>query len=90
MGQSRGITEDANVRRVVKKNVRRPEVPSSWKDAMSSLWQSPPCTEYIWKREFKLPWREAGPLNHHDDIVDSDQSVVNKQLSLSARRTGDV
>jgi len=20
-----------------------------------------------WKREFKLPWREAGPLNHHDD-----------------------
>jgi len=26
-----------------------------------------------WKREFKLPWREAGPLNHHDDIVDSDQ-----------------
>ena len=24
-------------------------------------------------REFKLPWREAGPINHHDDIVDSDQ-----------------
>ena len=21
----------------------------------------------IWKREFKLPWREAGPPNHHDD-----------------------
>jgi len=21
----------------------------------------------------KLPWREAGPLNHHDDKVDSDQ-----------------
>ena len=20
-----------------------------------------------WKREFKLPWREAGPPNHHDD-----------------------
>ena len=22
--------------------------------------------------EFKLPWREAGPPNHHDDKVDSD------------------
>ena len=22
---------------------------------------------------FKLPWREAGPPNHHDDKVDSDQ-----------------
>ena len=26
-----------------------------------------------WKRELKLPWREAGPPNHHDDKVDSDQ-----------------
>jgi len=25
------------------------------------------------ERDFKLPWREAGPLNHHDDLVDSDQ-----------------
>ena len=25
------------------------------------------------RREFKLPWREAGPPNHHDDTVDSDQ-----------------
>ena len=33
--------------------------------------------------EFKLSWREAGPLNQHDDIVDSDQYVVNKELSLS-------
>ena len=24
-------------------------------------------------KEFKLPWREAGPPNHHDDKVDSDQ-----------------
>ena len=24
-------------------------------------------------REFKLPWREAGPPNHHDDKVDLDQ-----------------
>jgi len=26
-----------------------------------------------WKREFNLPWREAGPPHHHDDTVDSDQ-----------------
>jgi len=26
-----------------------------------------------WKREFKLPWREAGPPNHHDDKVVPDQ-----------------
>ena len=26
-----------------------------------------------WKREFTLPWREAGPPSHHDDNVDSDQ-----------------
>ena len=26
-----------------------------------------------WEREFKLPWREAGPPNHHDDKVDSDE-----------------
>ena len=26
-----------------------------------------------WKRGFKLPWREAGPPNHHDGKVDSDR-----------------
>ena len=36
-------------------------------------------------REFELPWREAGPPNHHDDKVDSDQWVVKKELSLSPR-----
>jgi len=25
------------------------------------------------QREFNLPWHEAGPPNHHDDKVDSDQ-----------------
>ena len=25
-----------------------------------------------WEREFKLPWRKAGPPNHLDDIVNSD------------------
>jgi len=35
-----------------------------------------------WKREFNLPWREAGPPNHLDDKVDSDQYVVNKEISL--------
>ena len=34
-----------------------------------------------WKREFKLPWSEAGPPNHLDDEADSEQ-VVNKKLSL--------
>ena len=30
----------------------------------------------VWvEREFKLPWREAGPPNHHDDAVGSDQWV---------------
>ena len=36
-----------------------------------------------WKREFKLPWREAGPPNHLDDVVDADQLVVDKELALS-------
>jgi len=26
-----------------------------------------------WKMEFKIPWRQADPPNHHDDRVDSDQ-----------------
>jgi hypothetical protein len=26
-----------------------------------------------WRRQFKLPWREAGPPNHLDDKVDVDQ-----------------
>ena len=29
--------------------------------------------EATWNREFKLPWREAGPPNHLDDTADSDQ-----------------
>jgi len=32
----------------------------------------------------KLPWREAGPPNHPNDQVDSEQQVVNKELSLSS------
>ena len=35
-----------------------------------------------WKREFKVPWREAGPPNHLDDKVDSNQKVVDTELSL--------
>ena len=35
-----------------------------------------------WKREFKLPWREAGSSNHLDDKVDLDQLFVTKELSL--------
>jgi len=37
-----------------------------------------------WQREFKLPWREAGQPIHHDDEVDSDRKIVDKELSLSA------
>jgi len=37
-----------------------------------------------WKREFKLPWREADSPDHHDVMVDWDQYVVNEELSLSA------
>ena len=33
-------------------------------------------------RNFKLRWRAAGPPNHLDDKVDSDQAVVNKELFL--------
>ena len=51
----------------------------------------------LWKRVFKsdtrprkvdirlpgkLPWREASPPNHHDDRVDSDQKVINKEVSI--------
>ena len=35
-----------------------------------------------WKREFKLPCREAGPPNHHDDKVDLKQYIVNEEHSL--------
>ena len=35
-----------------------------------------------WKKEFKLPWREAGPPNIHDDEVDMDERDVDTELSL--------
>ena len=35
-----------------------------------------------WKREFELPWCEAGPPNHHDDEVNSDPRLsINNSLS---------
>ena len=40
-----------------------------------------------WEGKVKIPWREAGPPNYHDDEVDSDRQVVNKELSLSLLRT---
>ena len=30
----------------------------------------------VWHSTFKPPWREAGPPNHDDDKVDSDQYLV--------------
>jgi len=37
---------------------------------------------------FKLPWREAGPPNHHDDKVDSDLSVASAPWLISASGVG--
>jgi hypothetical protein len=36
------------------------------------------------KVDMRLPRRDAFPSNHLDDIVDLDQEVVNKELSLWA------
>ena len=49
--------------------------------ATGRTWSEGRC-KATWKREFNLPSREAGPPDHHDDRVDSDQLVVNKELSL--------
>ena len=46
-------------------------------------WQWEGRCKATWKREFKLPWREARPPHHLDDKVDSDQKVVNKEVFLS-------
>jgi len=65
---------------------------------LSDIWGAPPphprwrCSmqptsltrcKATWKRGFELPWREAGPPNLLDEKVDSDQQVVNKELSIS-------
>jgi len=43
----------------------------------SGLFKKSARGEHLWQgcleREFNPPWREAGPPNHHDDKVDSDQ-----------------
>jgi len=46
------------------------------------MWRESCRCKATWKGEFKVPWREAGPPNHHDFEVDSDQKVVNEELSL--------
>ena len=44
-----------------------------------SPWEVEECRYKVtWKREFQLPWREAGPPKHHDDKVE----VVNKEISF--------
>ena len=48
-------------------------------------WQMEGRCKATWEREFNLEWREAGPPNHLDDKVDSDQQVGNKEVSLSGR-----
>ena len=42
----------------------------------------------IWKRGFKLSWREAGLPNHANDKVDSDQQVGNEDRSLFSSSLG--
>ena len=39
---------------------------------IGSSWMESRC-KATWERKFKFPWRKAGPPNHHDDEVDSDQ-----------------
>jgi len=41
------------------------------KSVRKSAWKF--SASFLRRVEFKLPWREAGPPNHHDDTVDSDQ-----------------
>ena len=41
------------------------------------------CTA-TWKRKCKLLWREDGPPNHFENKVDSDQKIINKEVSLCA------
>ena len=58
---------------------------SEWRDAHTNIiFLKEGRCKATWKREFNLPWREAGQPDHHDDKVDSDQWAVNKELSLSA------
>jgi len=51
-------------------------VPSSLDSGLSEMYwmqgEEGRC-KATWKMGFKLLWREAGPPNHHDDTVDSDQ-----------------
>ena len=45
-----------------------------------------PCAVEI--SDFKLPWREAGPPNHLGDEADSDQLVIDTELSRSLTTGG--
>ena len=54
----------------------------------SKEWRKEGRCKATWKRKLKLPWRKAGSFDHHDDIVDSDQWVVNEELSLSPAERG--
>ena len=38
-----------------------------------------------WKREFKLPWREAGPPDHHDDNRLGPLGCQSRNFSLGSR-----
>jgi len=59
---------------------------SAWPRAPPASFSPPPARKVeckaTWQREFKLPWCQAGPPNHHDDKVVSDQEVVNNCWTL--------
>ena len=39
------------------------------------------------EKNIELPWREAGPPRHHDDKMDSDQEVFNKNSFSMGKST---
>ena len=49
----------------------------------SSGWCGAGCAPITWKREIKFIWREASPKIHLNDKADSDQYVINTEVSLS-------
>ena len=63
-----------------RRNRRSSERPTGSVDVLGWLTNSPVAT---WQKKFQFPWREAGPPAHHEDTVDSDQCVVNQELSLT-------
>ena len=67
-GERGGVTTNHAAKRSVFVNLKTHGNLKMLHDA-TRAWSS----QVPFQREFKLPWREAGSLNHPDDRVDSDQ-----------------